>query len=205
MNNPDYAVQFGETVDMGRDGGPVAFPFVYSFVNRDNDNWTPNQADPTANFGVLVNAGATVDHYVRLDPDYMFRLLWIKYSVYYWTGSTWLWYEPVLAGGNMLLEYDYQSVIGTKLERSVRIGVMAHGPDGRYVYGGKNLENMINGLGDTLGLNLSEIQGYEYGCGQLRTPYLLPREGVLQFHIVNSHSVKNLNVDAAIYGLKVRL
>jgi len=205
INDADYAVRFGETVDKGMDGGPVAFPFIYSFVDRESDTYDPTSANPLNGIGPLVAAGGVVEHPVRLDADYMYRALWYKYSAYWLSEGTVYWYEPLVAMGNGLLEYDYQAQIGTPLTDSIRISVSFHGPDARYLYGGKNLDNMINLQGDLLGLSPQILQGYEYGFAQLRTPHLLPREGIILFRIENRHAVKNLYVTGLVYGLKVRL
>lgn len=205
-NSPDYAVRFGETVDAAMGDHNRAFPFIYSLVQREDDTWEQNKGiDVMDSIGPRILAGGQVDHAIKLDPDYMYKLLWAKFCAYYNAQGTYLWYEPVLAGGNMLLEYDYQTVIGTPLVASLRISISMHGPDGRYLYGGKNLDNMVNQQGDLSPVDPGAIQGYEYGWGQLRTPYLLPREGLIRLQITNTHSVKALYVGGLLYGLKVRI
>lgn len=53
-------------------------------------------------------------------------------------------------------------------------------------------------------IEMTAMQGNEYGYGQEATPYLLPQNGMLKFEITN-FSPLDVVVAAAIYGLKVKL
>jgi len=209
-NNSEYSVKFSKSVDMGR-GPQKAFPFVYAFVNNEDDTWEVNKATNVMDsLGVLVPAGATVDHAIKLDQDFPFKLLWIKYSVYhnYGGSGTYIWYEPILAGSSGCMDeaaFDYNYFAGTPLLRSIRISVSMHGPDGRYLYGGFNLDNTFNALGVLQPINPQAIQGYDYGYGQIRTEYLLPTQAIVRLQITNNHAVKDLYVTGILYGMKVRL
>lgn len=205
-HNENYAVRFGESVDMGK-GTQKAFPFIYNFIPSDKDEWESVKAAATAanltGIGPTVPSGGTIQHPVTLDPDYNFKLLWIKYTAYWFDpeAEIYVWYEPI--GGWTDEQGDYQTKIGTPLVNSLRIKLSAYGPDSRILYGDFDMQaasaNAINPA------PVEALQGYDFGWGQLRTPYLLPREGLLMFEITNEHAIKDLVVGAAIYGMKIRL
>jgi len=209
IQNPvDYAVQFGKTVDKGRGGGPLAFPFWYNFIPDEEDNWDQVKGSGTLQnlegIGVPVAPGTTVNHAVRMDSDYNFRLLWIKYTVYYWNpAGLYEWYNN--EAGFFLYQFDYQHAIGTPLVNFLDVSVTAKGPDGRYLYGGMNLNAVTNNRGSLDPHPVENLQGYDFGYGQLRTPYLLPRSGLVNFEITNTHPTKTLKVGGCIFGMKVRI
>lgn len=203
MNQRDFAVQWGEAVDRGASGNRV-FPFGYSFVAREDDTWDVNKTTNNLDsIGVLVGSGATVDHYVRMDPDYPFILKYVRYSVYYNSNGTYLWYEPLLAGGWEWDPFQVQQTAGTPLLNSLDISLTAHGPDGKFLYGGMNLNAVVNGLGGLLPIGPNTLQGCDYGTGQPFFEYLLPREGMLRFRITNNHAIKDLYVAGLAGGVKV--
>ena len=89
----DFAAKFGRHPDMGMEG-QKSFPFIYTLINRQNSQWRPQtdvalatQAGAVANIvngiGPLVPANSKINFNVMLDPNYIFKLLSIKYCVYY--------------------------------------------------------------------------------------------------------------------------
>lgn len=207
-HNENYAVRFGEAVDKGI-GPEKAFPFIYNFVPFENDTWESVKGAATASnltgIGPLVPSGGTILHPVVLDPDYNFKLLWVKYTAY-WLDTVngyYVWYEPIV---NWFQELDYQAFIGTPLVNSLEIKMSAYAPDNRILYGDSSMQTSFS-----VGGNAQQpapvdcLQGYDFGWGQLRTPYIMPREGILMFEITNNHTVKDLYVGAAIYGMKIRI
>jgi len=87
MNTPQFAVQFGKTVQRGMAGGLVATPFIYTFVPKSRDAWELVK-DPASlqnnhvDLGPVVPAGGRVDIFVPLDGDYVYKLVAVKYSAY---------------------------------------------------------------------------------------------------------------------------
>lgn len=83
--DPNYAIQWGEGVDKGLEQQKV-FPFWYPFVNLEDDNWDTRKGAGTlgnlADIGPVVPAGGKVRKAIRLEPDYMWKLLSFKYTVY---------------------------------------------------------------------------------------------------------------------------
>ena len=207
-NSPDYSVQFGQTIDKGLEG-QRAFPFFYNFVNAVDDTWEAVKGPATAanltGIGPAIPALGSVQHPIRLDPDYNYLLLWIRYT------ATWLdtvngiyvWYEPVV--GWFQEQGDYQSSIGTPLVASIDVSAFFLGSQTNYLYGGFNTNPLAGGGTGRLSLPIEAAQGYDCGMGQLRTPYLLPREGIVMLDIHNRHTVKTLVVGGCLYGLKIRL
>ena len=87
MNTPQFAVQFGKTVQRGMAGGLIATPFIYTFVPRARDVWdqVKNPASLQNNhqdLGPVIPAGKTVDIFVPLDSDFVYKLISVKYSAY---------------------------------------------------------------------------------------------------------------------------
>jgi len=207
MNSSAYAIRFGEGVDKGLEA-QKAFPFIYTFIPSAQDTWEIDKARANlTGIGPVIPAGQTILKQVKLDADYNFLLLWIKLTCYYLDAGTgsYLWYEPV---ANWFGEQgDYQAAIGTPLINSIRSAVWMEAPDSRILYGGMPTTQIPSGpvYGSKIPLPMSVLQGYDFGYGQLRTPYFLPSSGMMVFQLTNTHAIKTLTVGAAIYGLKVRL
>lgn len=203
-NTPEYAVRFHEGVDRGLEP-ERAFPFMYSFVPSDNDEWDIDKTtgSPLVDIGPLVAAGRTVQHQIVMQPDYNFKLLWAKYSAYHDNAGSIEWYnnEP----GFFLEQGDYQTAIGTPLTRFVRVTMTAYGPNSRVLMGGANLDPLANNQGSRLPIQFSTLQGYDFGFGQLYSPCLLPRQGMVLLELTNTHSTKDLYVAGVLFGMKVRV
>lgn len=211
MNSINRAVRFRESVDRGI-GPNKAFPFLYNFVNRRDDQWVPQDplSDRVANLvgcaPVALTPGQTSQYSIQLDPDYNFMLLWFKYTVYAIYGelpTTYIWYEP--EGGWFQEQGDYESMIGTPLYRFISVSVNFRS-DSRYLYGGQNLD-FATGRGNAslVPLPVTVLQGYDFGYGQITTPYLLPKDGAILFEFTNNHTIKTLYVGGCAYGMKVRI
>ena len=207
MNSPDNAIRMYEQVDMGLD--PVkAFPFIYTLVPPERDNWERDHASSAygnvCDLGPLIGAGATVMIPIEMSPDMAFKLLWIKYSVLELPRiqrAGYHWYLTPPGGGNFSAG-DFQMGIGTPLTRFLHVKLSVD-HDQRVLHGTMNLEGWRNQAQYTP-LDISCSQGYDYGYGQLRTPYLLPRSSALIVEITNTADVA-LVPAAAIYGMKVRI
>ena len=209
-NSSQFAIRFGESVDKGLEP-QQAFPFIYTFVPTDKDTWEIDRlTNNLSGIGPAIPPGVTLLHQVRLDADCNFLMLWIKYTVYWLdprTG-TYVWYEPVTGyGGQWFLDPgDYQTVIGTPLTNSILASVWMQGPDSRTLYGGQATTMLAaNAYVGKVPVPLSTLQGYDFGYGQVRTPYFLPANGMMMFELTNTHTIKTLVVGAIIYGLKVRI
>lgn len=281
--SPDYAIQFGEGVDMGVEAQTV-FPFFYPFVNSENDKWDINKGAGTlgnlSDIGPTVPSGGRVRYAMKLEPDYMWKLLSFKYTAYYlsqraelnpMTGTAsiaagsdnlvgvgtlfltelipgdtirlngnnyriesitnnllaiikdadiplvaepvgalvrlawnkYMWYEE--PPGFFLEQGDCQTAIGTPLWRYLNISVWFASPQNIYLYGGINMDAQINAHADVIPVNPQAVQGYDFGFGQLFTDFLLPREGIVFFDIVNNHPIKDLVVGCTARGLKIRV
>ena len=204
--NPDYAVKFGRSV--GRDfEDQKAFPFFYNFVNSIDDDWdathTTSNAANISYVGPTVAPGARVDHPIRLDPDFNFKLLSIKYTAYELPTIIipgYKWYDWP-GGGWFQEQADYQTAYGTPLSMFALVSLAFQGPDGRYLYGGHNTDPLVNA--SLYPLPIEIMQGYDFGYGQMRTPYLLPSNGVVMVSITNMHPTKTLVFGGVLAGMKV--
>lgn len=205
FNSPNNAVRFGESVGMAFEE-QQAFPYFYNFVNSVDDQWESQHlasaAGNIAHIGPAVAPLQTVDHPIRLDPDFNFKLLWLKYTAYTLPTiavAEYRWYvQPV---GWFLEQGDFQMAIGTPLIDFLAVSLFFTGPDGRYLYGGHNTDPLINA--SLVPLPITAVQGYDYGIGQLETPYLLPKNGIVMVRITNIHPTFTIYVGGALYGMKV--
>ena len=194
-----FAAPLGDNVDLDPDN--KAYPFIYAFLNSDED--TAN--DGFGSLGVTVPVGRTIRHPISLDPDYNFRLLWAKYSVYHELASPagqQIWYENIAGWG--LEFWDYQTDIGTPLTRFIDLTLTVNN-DAEQLYGGFNTEASVNLGGALLPIRMKAIQGYDYGMGQLRTPYLIPKDSSVTVEMTNTHPDKELVVNGMLYGVKIRM
>lgn len=307
-NTQDLSVKWGDVVDRGMGGRFKTYPFIYPFINRRSDTYDLNKgSNPLDSLGVVVPSGATIQHYVQLDPDCNYIPLWYKYSVYWNDSGIYRWYDPVnkmfnitglnnrlrfddgaavtavltpgrysgtalaaqiktqldlvgsqvytvtytngkftisapaafslvftgnavwtatgaLLGFNTsatytgqltytaayateweLSQFDYQAQFGPRLIDYIGIRIAFPGSKDTILYGGKNLDDIINNLGAWWYVSTKAVQGYEYGYGQMYTPYMLPKDSPVMFEIKNSHPVKDLLVAGMMYGVKVRM
>jgi hypothetical protein len=202
----DYAVKFGRDPSLGLEG-QRAFPFMYTFVNHSDDKWIPGQGS-LANLdsiGPVVPAGSKRQVNVLLDADYNFKLLAIRYSVYAYDGETGIYYWKnvppynfIPISGGMADEVDW---MGDDLVKYVGVTLSFQGSGSNILYGGPNVGALG---GQRVPLPLDVIQGFEYGFLTTRTPYLLPRQGIMVFELTNKFS-DDVVVAAAIYGMKIRI
>ena len=279
--NADYAIQFDEGVDMGLEAQKV-FPFFYPFVNSENDKWDLNKGAGTlanlSDIGPSIPPGGKLRYAMKLEPDYMWKLLSFKYTAYYLSlratlnpmtgtasiaagsdnlvGVGTIFLTELIPGDTITLngnEYRIESItndllaiiknvdiptvaepagalirlawnkymwyeeptgffleqgqdaIGTPLLRYVRVSVWFSTPQGIYLYGGMNLDRQINNHNDVIPVNVQAVQGYDFGYGQLFSDFLLPREGLVFFDIINTHTIKTLVVGCTARGLKIRV
>lgn len=210
MAAQDYSVQFGTSVDMGM-GPQKTFPFLYGFIHKRDDTWVPTtDLDDNLNgLGVTVAAGTTVEHPVILDPDYNFKMLYFKYAVYHHDEANgyYEWYEDVPNPLAVVWEYDLfdqQTSYGDPLVRNIDVSLYV-GTSNQYIYGGANNDIRPTSTAALVPLPIETIQGYEYGFGMPKIPYLLPKNGQLIFKITNNHATKSMVVTGLVHGVKVRL
>jgi hypothetical protein len=205
LNVPQFAVQFGKSVDKGFEGGVTAFPFLYTFVNPSNDTWEQvknpfSLQDDLQDVGPVIPAGGSVNIGVVLDPDHFFKLLDVRYTVYGYNEGTFFWHD-----GTPGFFYDTASCIplSETILRHIRVNLsIVH--NGRYLYGNTNSFQQTGETLPVIPLDIDAIQGNETGFGQVRTEYLLPANGLLRFDIYNGNAF-DVVVGATIRGMKVRL
>jgi hypothetical protein len=209
MNNPNFAIRFDETPDMGLGECNKAYPFIYNFVHNEDDNWdTVKGAGTLANLtgiGPNIAPGATIDWNVRMDPDYTYKVKFLRYTVYWYNSQgtpQYGWYDPIVGWDYFP---DFQTHIGTPLRDYIDISLSTLGPNSNYIYGGDNIDRFMNGGGNLQPVNVPTLQGYDYGMGQLNTPFLIPKEGLLRFKITNRHTIKTLTIGGMVYGFKIRM
>lgn len=193
-----------------------AFPFIYTFRNRNDDQWTAGttltaQADAIDNIvngiGPLIPANSRRTHNVMLDQDYIFKLLNIKYNASYVSATPdYQWYENCGTLQTDGLDPDMNKV-GTPLSRFINITLSFSGAQAQILYGGDdcNAVPRMQYGSRREPIVVDTIQGYDYGFLALRTPKLLTQQACLIFDITNTHPTKDLVVGAAIYGMKIRM
>ena len=203
----DFSVKFGRDPSLGLEE-QKAFPFIYTFVNHNDDTWRPGGAGLAnlSNIGPVIPANSKITHNVVLDPDYNFKLLAIKYTAYKYLRDEgfdgYLWYtvSSVIISDGMDPDMDF---IGTPLYRYVGITLSFQGSGSKIIHGGPDAGPIY--AGQRVPLPFDVIQGYDYGFLTTRVPYLLPRQGVMTFEITNSSPYYDIVVGAAIYGMKIRI
>jgi hypothetical protein len=200
-----------------------AFAFLYTVV--------PTVAagifDPSGVYGTVKSPGyitvptagaPTVDVPLRLDDDYNFKLLAIRYiglmpfAVNGTTGYT-SYYKVGLQNSSSSMLDEKQNYPGQPVTSFLNVKVSLDGLGGRILYGSTNASATtmtINHTSSSTFLNnISNMQGGEYGFITLRTPALLPRSSMVTFSFVSSiiaaGVTANIYVNAVMYGMKVRV
>lgn len=210
QNYNDVALEFGRPM-RGSEKENECFTFIYSLVNRDDDQYVdspPAGAPDTTvlrNIGPVIASGSHQKWAVRIQNDHPWKFLFIKYSVYaFETVDLVTWYDlpanwPGILDGAY---FDINSPIGTPLERYLSVSFSIHGPNGRYLYGGDNIEAVR--VNDLRPQPVKALQGYDYGEGSVRFENLIAPQSLIQLDFHNSHPTYTLKVCAMLYGLKVR-
>lgn len=199
FNSPERAIEFGKTVDMGLDSRRVT-PYIYNLVNYIDDKWpTEKTTNPLSGTGPTIAAGADIEWPVRLDPDFIFKMEWIRFTVYYYDNRIpgYIWYEPVTGWSEEFM--DINSKIGTPLVRYLSVGIVLLGND-QYIVGAPDPANQ-----QSRRVSPSAIQGFDSGIGQVNIPYLCPQDGIILLKIKNNHPIKTLIVGGCIYGHKIHI
>jgi hypothetical protein len=199
----DYSVKFGRDPRQGL-YFEKAIPFFYSLVNHNDVDWVP-QTNPLivpdiTTYAVPCLPAAMTPHYVRLDPDYNYKLIAIKYSVYYKDRSSYQWYENI----NAAATYNPDVLPGTPYNGYIGVSLMVQGSGSQTLFGGQNVQ-AFDGGGAKIPLAISAMQGYESGYQAMRCEYLVPMQGIFAFEFNNAHPTKTLYVAAMMYGMKIRL
>ena len=202
----DFAVKFGRDVSMGREGAN-AFPFIYSFVNTNDVPFTPVAAGVQPSLDTiakLVPASDKLDFNIMLDPDYNYKIIAIRYTVYHYiarqlpglTQYEWYFNSPALVPG-----MSPEAFKGTPLTSFISVSLFCQGSDSACQFGG-----MQAGFGtqSLIPLPLTATQGYDSGFYTVRTTRLIARQSILALTLNNSHT-EPLYVGGAIYGMKIRL
>lgn len=201
---------FQRTVDMGFGRENKVFPYIFNFVSRSDDTWEKDKdTDNLEGVGIDVPANSHRDIAVHIGADYAFRILSIRYTAYRRPpvqDNIYRWY--IQPAGFFLEQGDYQSQAGTQLLEYIRVSVFLSNSS-RELYGGQDHHGNFGPVSDALAGNtpvyLTALQGYEYGPGQLKTPYLLPASSTLVFRIFNVNDTYDFHVGGAVHGLKVRV
>lgn len=218
----DYSVKFGRDPAMGLEGKNV-FPFFYSLVNHNDIDWTVGLTPPDlSTYAILCKAGVVTPHYVRLDPDYNYKLIAIKYSVCYKDGNHYDVYENVVTDGGVLNPtypvppypvprapmpvgiYLPDSCAGTPYSRYIQTSLSVQGSGSQTLFGGQVAGYNMTGE-EKIPLAVECMQGYEYGFQALRCEYIMPMQAILSFEFTNTHASRDLYVAAMMYGFKIRL
>ena len=206
MNSPDQAVRFGEGVDQGLEAQKV-FPFLYAFVNAEDDTWlgvappaVPTKIGNLAGFGPAIAAGATETVGVRLDPDYIFKLLAVRYTAYAIAGAEYRWFDqpaalPVVPPDIEWIVYPYL--------RALKVSLFSQ-TDGRYYYGGSGTDQFSISMAENP-YRVHNTQGVLDGVGTIRLGHWLPRSGQIIVKITNMHPTDTLYVAGMLSGVKVRI
>jgi hypothetical protein len=207
----DFAVKFGRDPSLGLEE-QKAFPFIYTLVNHSDDLWQPDLAQGVlsltnlSSIGPVVPAGGYKQVNVLLDADYNYKLLSIKYTAYCLMpangASYYFWH--VVPQKNMLISDGMADGVdwpGEFIWKYLGVTLSFQGSGSKILYGGPDCGVLG---GNRVPLPLNVIQGHEYGFLTTRTPYLLPRQGIMAFEFTNNFSM-DIVVGAAIYGMKIRV
>lgn len=196
----DYSVKFGRDPVMGLEGKNV-FPYFYSLVNHNDIDWTQGATPPdVSTYAVLCKAGAVTPHYVRLDPDYNYKLIAIKYAAFYNNAGVYEQYSAF----NAAYLYLPDVLPGNRYTHNIQVTLSVQGSGSQTIFGGQQAGYNMNGAAK-VPLAVDCMQGYEYGFQALRCEYLAPMQAVLSFEFTNTHATRDLYVAAMMYGFKIRL
>lgn len=201
-NSPSYSIEFGQTVDKGTEEQKL-FPYIYNFISTEDEyilSSTPA--------GVAVAANSRVDHPVRMDQDYHYMMLWARYAVFT-SGSivspSQCFTNPAAPANWEYDVFNVQTNAGIPFLRDIAVSISIYGSETRFIYGGFNTDAHTQGGNvGILPLPIRAVQGYEWGIGQVRTPYFIPRSSVVMVSITNS-SDNDYIVSGMLHGVKVRM
>lgn len=204
--------EVGQRFTAANTSGPYFSGCIYQWNGTAWFQTTPD----LSTYCILCKANSVTPHYVRLDPDYNYKIIAIKYMAYSAeqdaTPISLFTLQNAVIDGNLKETFLYleHSMPGTRYTSFISVSLSVQGSGSQTLFGGQNVQ-AINGGADRIPLAVDCMQGYEYGFQALRCEYLAPLQGILSFEFTNSLPVpeegpeNDLYVSAAIYGFKVRL
>lgn len=191
------AFPMGNTADGGL-GTEKIFPYIYNFVNDDDDDNTF-----AGGIGINIAPGASGNLSIKLKPDYNFVPRWVRLTCYYLNvgaGNYEFWETPPASAA--LYPDTVHRLAGNGLPLTAYIALeMNVFPDARFMIGGRFM-NQTNTLDIVL---LPQINSPDSGIRGIPQPYMLPANGKIQFTFTSAHPTKTILVGGCVYGLKVRL
>lgn len=211
--------EVGQRFTAANTSGPYFSGCIYQWSGS---SWFQSGPD-LSTYCILCKANSVTPHYVRLDPDYNYKLIALKYTAYSLHQDSNPLQMSVLQNAvtdagivapprppmeTML--YLEHSMPGTRYTSFISVTLSVQGSGSQTLFGGQNVQ-AINGGAARIPLAVDCMQGYEYGFQALRCEYIAPLQGVLSFEFTNSLPVpeegpeNDLYVSAAIYGFKIRL
>lgn len=122
------------------------------------------------------------------------------------TGSLSYSSDSALGYAHWMLEpYDYQLQYGKSYLSDLEVAISVRSSQNNILYGGPPQDsNTLNPKSDGwLPVEVSSIQGYDYGNAQLKSPYLIAMNGVVQVKFYNTGDA-DLLVAGYLSGHKVR-
>lgn len=200
INSPEMALRFSENADGGYFRNNEKYNYLISLIPTADTTHSTSSMD---GFTVPIAPLSSLQRVLRIEEDYNFHLLGAKFSAYYLDRGVFYFYENVIQNTNEALDTkDIQILKGTPYERYLKITLSVTG--NKYIYGGPSFSS--NNAGQYTSISLSTLQGVSAeGYGQIKTPYLVPRQGTITAQIFNTHATKMLKVAGFLYGEKVRV
>jgi len=209
------SIRFGDTGECDP-YSPEAYPFIYTLVDpvRDftlvNGVRVPNFYSTTPAirnryFGVQIAAGEEQERTVVLEPDYNYFVERIAFTVMTDAdpaANPYEWYTDV---GSMFTYFDMNTQYANPLLKDLRATMIVKSSQSIYIYGGSNINGFQNGDADTVPLDISTIQGYDYKPDSEMTQYFVSKNGQITFQLHNVSTANDIIVNAAIFGQKVRV
>mgnify|MGYP001582430745 CR=1 FL=1 len=207
LNNNVQAVRFGENTDCGIVDQNKKFNYIFSLIHREDSITDAPYTGTIGGYTISIAAGQLVHRMFSMDDDYNFLLWNCQFcAMYKRPGNGYIkdsFENTVYTNTKTLETSDLQTVKGTPYERYLRISMSIHSPTGKYLYGGPDFS--YNKAGSMSPMYVLTLQGDSNGYGQLKTSYLVPKNGVIHLEITNIHPTKTLEVAGYLYGEKVRV
>lgn len=200
-----------------------AFPYFYDFLRSpyslnapQQDQGSPGILAPTSSYagdapdGISVPSGITKDINLRLDPDFAFHLLDVKYTARLAPDERYpaTQVREVMLGNSpqqgFIQYYSHPFKLPQPVYEYLRVSLYARSGTDRVLYGDLSKTSSLgNQTAQYTPVPMTSMQGFECGKGSVRTEYICAAQSIITVRVTNLHPSLAIVVDGYLFGYKV--
>lgn len=194
------AVKFGQATRYHNvKAFPFWFPFIpYPYLETDRDENPPTSGARLGLLGHTVAADGIIEIPISMSEDLPYHLLNVKYNAYVQDGvvdTRYTWYVPTALTPQPKNLFQIRP-----LYKYLKVSLIITSIDTEYTYGGDQYDP-LTGLTPRR-QEVGSLQGFNSGLGMLRTPWQIPKNGMVTVRVENRYT-ETLIVSGTLFGYKI--